>query len=68
MSKKTLKILVAIAGIVAFIAGVIYFINNKKAKDTIVEEELEPESEHIDAADALDLSSLKFSRHYVDLR
>lgn len=68
MSKKTLKILVAIAGIVAFIAGVIYFINNKKAKDTIVEEELEPESEHLDAADALDLSSLKFSRHYVDLR
>ena len=68
MSKKTLKILVAIAGIVAFIAGVIYFINNKKSKDTIVEEELEPESEHIDAADALDLSSLKFSRHYVDLR
>lgn len=68
MSKKTLKILVAIVGIVAFIAGVIYFINNKKAKDTIVEEELEPESEHLDAADALDLSSLKFSRHYVDLR
>ena len=68
MSKKTLKILVAIAGIIAFIAGVIYFINNKKAKDTIVEEELEPESEHLDAADALDLSSLKFSRHYVDLR
>ena len=34
MSKKTLKILVAIAGIVAFIAGVIYFINNKKGETT----------------------------------
>ncbi len=70
MSKKTLKFLVAIAGVAAFIIGVIYFINSKKAKDTVVndEDDFTPEEEHLDAADALDLSSLKFSRHYVDLR
>ena len=70
MSKKTLKILLAIVGAIAVIAGVIYFIINKKNKNVISEEEeeLEPEEEHLDAADALDLSTLKFSRHYVDLR
>ena len=69
MSKKTLKFLVVIAGIAAFVAGIVYFINSKKSKDPITEEEeFEPEEEHLDASDALDLSSLKFSRHYVDLR
>lgn len=69
MSKKTLKILLAIVAVVTTIAGIIYFINNRKSKAVIdTEEEFEPEEEHLDAADALDLSSLKFSRHYVDLR
>lgn len=70
MSKKTLKILLAVFGAVAIIATVIYFIINKKNKNAISQEEenFEPEEEHLDAADALDLSSLKFSRHYVDLR
>lgn len=70
MSKKTLKVLLAIVAITSVIAGVIYFINNKKNKVALDDEEegTEPEEEHLDAADALDLSSLKFSRHYVDLR
>ena len=69
MSKKTLKVLLAVTAVFTIIAGVIYFINAKKNKVTLEEEEeIEPEEEHLDAADALDLSSLKFSRHYVDLR
>ena len=70
MSKKLVKILICLAGIVAVIAGVIYYFNNKKAKDDAYEEEEEDtvEEDHLDATDALDLSSLKFSRHYVDLR
>ena len=70
MSKKILKVLVVIAGIAAFVAGVIYFINSKKKADTVsmVEDDFGTNEEHLDAMDALDLSSLKFSRHYVDLR
>ena len=70
MSKKILKVLVVVAGIAAFIAGIIYFMNSKKKADDVSTEEddFEPEEEHLDAMDALDLSSLKFSRHYVDLR
>lgn len=69
MSKKLLKVLVCLAGIAAVVAGIIYFINSKK-KDNTVEDDIEPETEedNLDAVDALDLSSLKFSRHYVDLR
>lgn len=69
MLKKVLKVLVCLAGIAAVIAGVVCFINSKKKKDT-VENDTEPEKEddNLDAVDALDLSSLKFSRHYVDLR
>ena len=70
MSKKFIKILICLAGISAFIAGIIYFITQKKAKENAAEEteDTEIEEEHLDAMDALDLSSLKFSRHYVDLR
>ena len=70
MSKKLLKVLVAVAGIAAFVAGIIYFMNSKKKANDISAEEddFESEEEHLDAMDALDLSSLKFSRHYVDLR
>ena len=59
-----------LAGITAIVAGVIYFFNNKKKKEELLEEEneFEIEEDHLDAMDALDLSSLKFSRHYVDLR
>lgn len=70
MSKKILKFLVSLASVAAIIAGVIYFINNKR--NTVDEEndefEADDEDEHLDASDALDLSSLNFSRHYVDLR
>ena len=70
MSKKLLKVLVIAAGIAAFVAGIIYFMNSKKKADDISAEvdDFEAEEEHLDAMDALDLSSLKFSRHYVDLR
>lgn len=72
MSKKILKTLLCLAGIAAIIAGVIYFIANKKKENNICEEEdeseFETEDETLDAGDALDLSSLTFSRHYVDLR
>lgn len=70
MSKKTLRFLALLAGIATIIAGVIYFVNSKKKKAEILEEENESETEedHLDAMDALDLSNLKFSRHYVDLR
>lgn len=70
MSKKLLKVLVFLAGIAAVIAGVVYFINSKKKSDTVEDDnEFETEDdEDLDAVNALDLSSLKFSRHYVDLR
>jgi len=70
MSKKLLKILIVIAGIAAFIAGIVYFMNSKKKAidDSVEEDDFDTEEEHLDAMDALDLSSLKFSRHYVDLR
>lgn len=70
MSKKLLKVLVFLASIAAVIAGVVYFINSKKKSDTVEDDnEFETEDdEDLDAVDALDLSSLKFSRHYVDLR
>lgn len=70
MSKKVLKVLVCLAAIAAVIAGVVCFINSKKKNDTAEDDnEFESEKdEDLDAVDALDLSSLKFSRHYVDLR
>ena len=45
MSKKLLKILVFLAGVAAIVAGVIYFINSKKNKNEICEEEDEFEAE-----------------------
>lgn len=69
MFKKILKVLLVLAGIAAFIAGIVYFINSvRKTDDDSVEEDDFEEEEHLDYMDALDLSSLKFSRHYVDLR
>ena len=70
MSKKFMKVLAVLISIAAFAAGVIYFIHRKKADENVWEEDEDMEivEEHLDAMDALDLSSLKFSRHYVDLR
>ena len=70
MSKKFLKVLICFVSIATFIAGIIYFINQKKTNKNPLEEtdDTELNDEHLDAMDALDLSSLKFSRHYVDLR
>lgn len=68
MFKKILKVLLVLAGIAAFIGGIVYFINSvgKTDDDSVVEDDFE--EEHLDYMDSLDLSSLKFSRHYVDLR
>ena len=70
MSKKSIKILICFISIATFIAGVIYFIKQKKAKENMLDkaEDTDIEEKNLDAMDALDLSSLKFSRHYVDLR
>ena len=70
MSKKSLKSLLFLAAAVSFVAGVIYFINRKKKYNVVdnTKNDLEEDEEALDAFDALDLSSLKFSRHYVDLR
>lgn len=70
MSKKLLKTLLCLIAVASCIAGVIYFINHKKKlSDTLEEDDdFEEKEETLDAVDALDLSSLKFSRHYVDLR
>lgn len=69
MFKKILKVLLVLAGIAASIAGIVYFINSvRKNDDDSLEEDDFEEEEHLDYMDALDLSSLKFSRHYVDLR
>ena len=70
MFKKLLKIMICLAGIAAAAAGIYYFISRKKEEDNVSEESETSESEedHLDAANALDLSSLKFSQHYVDLR
>ena len=68
MLKKIFKVLLVLAGIGAFIAGILYFINSVRKTDDDSTEEYGLEEEHLDYMDALDLSSLKFSRHYVDLR
>lgn len=70
MSKKSLKILLCLTSIAAFITAVIYVLTHKKKKATPTEDAASaiPQEETLDAGDALDLSSLKFSRHYVDLR
>ena len=67
MSKKTVKFILAMAGVAVSIAAIVYFICNKKNNTTSSDEVLESDEE-LDAADALDLSSLKFSQNYVDLR
>ena len=67
MSKKFLKIFICFISISTFIAGIIYFMKQKKAKENM-SEETETEEENLDSMNALDLSSLKFSHHYVDLR
>lgn len=70
MTKKILKTIFCFIGITSVIIGFFYFFqkHNKKkelSQDTNTDSDTE---EHLNAEDALDLSSLKFSRHYVDLR
>ena len=67
MSKKILKTLLWLIGITTLIAGIVYCISNKK-KNADLHGEDETEDDDLDAMNTLDLSSLKFSRNYVDLR
>lgn len=70
MAKKIIKVGLCLLGIASVILGIITIIQRIKAKnhnaqDVNADSETE---EQLNAEDALDLSSLKFSRHYVDLR
>lgn len=68
MAKKILKIVLCIVCVTSVISGFIYFFQKRKTKDQMFKNtDCEPE-DVLKAEDALDLSSLKFSRHYVDLR
>lgn len=70
MSKKFLKILIGIATVILAVISVLSFFKLKKQKNSLCQEEddTSEEEERLSSMDALDLSSLKFSRHYVDLR
>ena len=57
-----------IMGLITIGAGIYYYFSGKKKEDTSQDSPKEDESDTIHYSDALDLSSLKFSRHYVDLR
>lgn len=70
MAKKIVKIVLCIVCVTSVISGFIYFFQKRKTKDQMLkstDSDCEPE-DALKAEDALDLSSLKFSRHYVDLR
>lgn len=68
MTKKRLKILLCIISLVTVGAGIYYYFRSKKKENISQDSPEENEPDSIDYSDALDLSSLKFSRHYVDLR
>ena len=63
--KKLLKLTLCLIGIASVAAGIYYYLTKKKHSLTPQEE---PSDEEDDSTDFLDLSNLKFSRHYVDLR
>ncbi len=71
MAKKLVKIICCLLGVTGVILGVFFFLkkrNNKKTPSEAPSADAHDDEEHLNAEDALDLSSLKFSRHYVDLR
>ena len=68
MTKKVLKIIFCIIGIITVGAGIYYYFSGKKKEYIFQDSPEEEEADSIHYSDALDLSSLKFSRHYVDLR
>lgn len=70
MAKKFLKIIGCLLGVTGVIFGIFSFLKKRKNKNQASQNPPADthEEEHLNAEDALDLSSLKFSRHYVDLR
>ena len=70
MAKKIVKIVLFILSVTAVILGAVYVFKNyiKKEESPETMDGEDEAEEHLEAKDALDLSSLKFSRHYVDLR
>ena len=67
MAKKIFKIILILLSISAVILGVFYFIQNYKQKDDTFND-IDNNTDHLEAKDALDLSSFKFSRHYIKLK
>lgn len=70
MTKKIIKIVLCIVCVTSVISGFIYFFQKRKTRDQMLTDtDSDSETEDaLKAEEALDLSSLKFSRHYVDLR
>ena len=66
MVKKVFKLILCLIGLGTVIAGIYYFFSKKNKNN--LEKELLAEEEDLETTDFFDLSSLKFSRHYVDLR
>ena len=67
MVEKVIKLILCLIGFTAVIAGIYYFFS-KKNKNNLEKEPSTVEEEDLETTDFFDLSSLKFSRHYVDLR
>ena len=67
MVKKIFKIVLIFFSVSAVILGVFYFIQNYKQKDDTFND-IDNNTDHLEAKDALDLSSFKFSRRYVNLK
>lgn len=66
--KKLVKIVLCIAGLAAIGAGAYYYLKSKKKESISEDPSEEKKEEPVNYFDAVDLSNLKFSRHYVDLR
>lgn len=68
MHKKIIKFVLCLIGLASVLAGIYYFFQKKKQSQLNCVAEKNEKDEAEDIVDFLDLSNLKFSRHYVDLR
>ena len=66
--KKILKLTLCLIGIASVAIGIYYYFTKKKHSSNTEKALNSFSEEEEDSTDFLDLSSLKFSRHYVDLR
>ena len=67
MFKKIIKLILCLIGLVTFLGSIYYFFSKKK-KAPAPDEEQNFKEDFVEDTDFFDLSNLKFSRHYVDLR